>query len=183
MDQTTGTDGSHDYLTKSKTFRYVQAFLLLLLVLTFTIYLVALIADIVLFHKQLGFLFLTIIIDVLALTVLGIGIRGVALEIFHFVAAFAIVAAIVTIGQTTTFAFRAPLLTTINFLLDLSITVLGSWFAWMLYQDLLSRGGATVIPNICIIKKANLDNEEEKKDINKEEVKETDDKAEKATDN
>jgi len=36
----------------------------------------------------------------------------------------------------------------------------------------LSRGGATVIPNICIIKKANLeDSEEEKKGINGEDNK------------
>ncbi|CAG2102889.1 unnamed protein product [Medioppia subpectinata] len=118
------------------------------------VYLVTLIADIVVFNKQIGFLFLTLILDILALTIIAIGIRGVALEIFYFVAAFAMVAAVVTIGQATTFAFRSPLLTTTNFLLDLSITGLGFWFAWILYQDLLSRGGATVIPNICIVKKA-----------------------------
>lgn len=115
------------------------------------------IADIAIYHNQIGFLFLTIIIDLLAMTILVIGIRGVALEIFHFVSAFAIVAAIVTIGHATTFAFRSPLLTTINFLLDVTITALGFLFSWMLYQDLLSKGGATVIPNICIVKKVNLE--------------------------
>jgi hypothetical protein len=98
------------------------------------------------------------------MTILGIGIRGVALEVFHFVAAFSIVAAIVTIGHATTFAFRSPLWTTFNFLLDVTITGLGFLFSWMLYQELLRRGGATVIPNICIVKKADL--EEDKNNCN-----------------
>ncbi|CAG2165151.1 unnamed protein product [Oppiella nova] len=170
MDQSPKTNGSSDNLLKSKSFRTVQAILLLLLVITFAVYLVTLIADICVFHKQIGFLFLTIIIDVLAMTVIAIGIRGVALEIFYFVAAFAIVAAIVTTGQATTFAFRSPLLTTFNFLLDVSVTALGFWFSWMLYQDLLSRGGATVIPNICIVKKVNLEEDKDKEDT--EEAKE-----------
>lgn len=90
--------------------------------------------DIAKLSNNLVYLLVSLAIDVLAMSFIVLGVRGVALEIWPYVLAFLVVVMLVTVGHGVTFLFRHPGLNTANFIFDLSLSLLALYYAILLYR-------------------------------------------------
>ena len=80
------------------------------------------------------YLLVSLIIDILAMSSIVLGVRGVALELWRFVLVFIVVIVLVTVSHTATFLFRHTGLNSANFFFDLTLSVFAIVYAVFLYR-------------------------------------------------